>query len=266
MMKQYIRFVLILMVIALAVPLIAAHAQNSARIWLSPDTLEANAGEEFTVTVNIEGADGVYGTSFKLGYDAAALEVVLTNNQAITPADFFSGGPNFALKNTASDGAIEYALTLTQPAEPVSGGGVIGTITFRALTAGAVQITPLEASLVSPHFEEVNGRRVATSIQQVTTQIEGAAVQVRGSATGNTASVAAVVPPTGNTASVATASVANSQPQPVIASAASVTSSAAGKDSLLTALAGGFLLGGMLLLGISVWLYSRMRAHLELVG
>lgn len=265
MMKQHIRFVLILMVIALAVPLIAAHAQDSARIWLSPDTLEANAGEEFTVTVNIEGAEGVYGTSFKLAYDAAALEVVMTNNQAVTPADFFSGGPNFALKNTASDGVIEYALTLTQPADPVSGGGVIGTITFRALTAGAVQITPLEASLVSPHFEEVNGRRVATSIQQVTTQIEGAAVQVGGAA-GNTASVAVVVPPTGNTASVATASVANSQPQPVIASASLVTSGAVGKDSLLTALAGGFLMGGLLLLGVSVWLYSRMRAHLELVG
>ncbi|MCB9455304.1 MAG: hypothetical protein H6671_04890 [Anaerolineaceae bacterium] len=259
-MKKQILPVLILIIMVMVLTSGAASAQNTAHIGLESQMHDVQAGDEFTVTVQIVGAESVYGVSFKLSYDPAILEVVPTNNQVVTPAEFFSSGPNFTLKNTADAGVIEYALTLTQPADPVSGDGVLGMITFRALAGGTVEIAPIEASLVAPQFEEVDGLRVARSIQQVATDFEGMTVQVNG---GGNAVVSAPV----SSVSVATASLANRQVSQANQTEAAVAASSPSPDnqSLLT-LAGFFLLGGILLLVVSIGLYSRMRAQLELAG
>ena len=85
------------------------------RFWLSYDTDNVTAGQEFTVTVNIAGAVDVYGGSFQLLYDTQAFEVVVVDLKAISPGAFFENGPSFALKNSAdaSAGTVDYALTLT---------------------------------------------------------------------------------------------------------------------------------------------------------
>lgn len=261
-MKKQILPVLILIITVLVLTSGAASAQNTAHIGLESQMHDVQAGDEFTVTVQIVGAESVYGVSFKLSYDPAILEVVPTNNQVVTPAEFFSGGPNFTLKNMADAGVIEYAMTLTQPADPVSGDGVLGMITFRALAGGTVEIAPIEANLVAPQFEEVDGLRVARSIQQVATDFEGMTVQVNGG--GNTAVSAPVA---SASVSVATASLANRQvSQANQTEAATVTSSPASDSQSLLTLAGFFLLGGIMLLVVSIGLYSRMRTQLELAG
>jgi cohesin domain-containing protein len=170
-----VRSLIIIVVASLALMLvgITSAQETSARVWLSSETQQAAAGQEFTVTINVADAVGVYGGSFKLAYDPQALEVVLAENKAVVPGTFFNTGSTFTLVNTANAGTIEYAMTLTQPAEPVTGGGALGTITFRALTGGAVNITPTEVRLLSPEFTEVDGRKIAQKIDEVATQIEG---------------------------------------------------------------------------------------------
>lgn len=154
------------------VGLISAQ-ETSPRVWLSSDVQEVATGQTFTVTINVADAIGVYGGSFKLAYDPQALEVILAENKAVAPGTFFNNTSSFTLANTANDGTVEYAMTLTQPAEPVNGGGALGTVTFRALTDAAVDITPIEARLLSPEFTEVDGRKIAQKIDEVPTQIEG---------------------------------------------------------------------------------------------
>jgi hypothetical protein len=253
-MKKQILPALIIAIMVLVTITGTTGAQDTARIVLTSATQSVQQGDEIKVSVQVVGAESIYGASFKLSYDPSILEAVLTNSQAITPGTFFGSASSFTLKNTASNGVVEYALTLTQPADPVSGDGVIGTLTFRALAGGTVEITPVEANLVAPQFEEVDGLRVARSIQQVPTQIEGVAVQVSGS--GAAASVSSASVSTASV-SVATVSLANRQaaPEPT-----------APDSSLLMTLAGLFLVGGMILLFVSLGLYSRMRAQLELAG
>lgn len=170
-----VRSLIILITASLALMIIGIiNAQElSPRVWLSSDTEQTTAGQEFTVTINVADAVGVYGGSFKLAYDPQALEVVLAENKAVVPGTFFNTGSIFTLVNTADAGTVEYATTLTQPAEPVSGAGVLGIITFRALSDTAVSITPTEVRLLSPEFTEINGRKIAQRIDEVTTQIEG---------------------------------------------------------------------------------------------
>jgi hypothetical protein len=144
-------FISVLMIIAsfLMINFVITDAQDIVpQVWLSPEGYQASAGEEFTITVNIGDTSGVYGGSFLFSYDPQVLEVVVTDNHVVTPGDYFQDMPSFVLQNSvnAQEGTIEYALTLTQPAEPVSGGGVIGTITFRALAVwwlrASTKLTP----------------------------------------------------------------------------------------------------------------------------
>jgi Cohesin domain len=170
-----VRSLITLIAASLALMLIGiiSAQETSPRVWLSSDMQQVTTGQAFTVTINVADAVGVYGGSFKLAYDPQALEVVLADNKAVVPGAFFNASSNFTLANTANGGIVEYAMTLTQPAEPVSGGGVLGTVTFRALSNAPVDITPIEARLLSPEFSEVDGRKVAQKINEVTTLVEG---------------------------------------------------------------------------------------------
>lgn len=231
------------------------------RLWVSSDVQQVSAGQQFTVTINVGDAVGVYGGSFKLNYDAQALQLVLTtDSKAVTPGAFFGNQASFTLSNKDNAGVIDYALTLTQPSVPVDGGGVLGTITFLALQDTTVDLTPSEARLLSPEFTEVDGRMVARKINEVATQIEGLTVTVgAGSTIAEPAVVATVAVPT--TAPIVATQVV---PQPSVTVPASQPSALPVNPILLIG-ALLFLLG-LGLFTASVGFYVKMRrqyTHVE---
>jgi len=185
-------FISILMMIAsfFVMNAVITDAQEPLpRVWLSSQTQAVQSGQEFTVAINVANAVGVYGGSFKLVYDPQVLEVVPAGDNVVSAGDFFAAGPSFTMKNSvnAQDGTIEYALTLMQPADPVTGSGIIGTITFRALRDATANITPLEGRLLSPEFTQADGRRIAERVNEVDASVEGMSVTV-GAAGAQTAS------------------------------------------------------------------------------
>lgn len=225
----------------------ALYAQlNAPLVWLESEAGQVTTGQEFTVQVQVSEATGVYGGSFKLSYDPQALEVVLTDGKAVVPGMFFGGQSGFTLKNSADAqaGVVEYALTLTQPAEPVSGEGEIGTITFRALRDTAVVIEPLEARLLSPEFTEVNGRRIARQINEVETRLQGLSVVA-------------------DTATVAEPVVSQPEAQPQVVSvpaAPTMRLPVMFGDQRMTALIGGLLfMIGLGLFMVSIGIYISLR-------
>lgn len=261
---------IITIILIFAGNLLAVGAQdNPAMISVSPELQQVNAGQEFNVSVNIAGAQQVYGASFKLMFDPQAFEVVSENNTAIIPGAFFEGEPGFTLKNTvdAENGIIDYALTLMQPAEPVSGDGILGTVTFRALKDSETTISAVEASLVSPEFKDVGGRLIAEHINQVPAQIgqpapvvESAPVVAENS---NTASVSAA-PASAAVKADATAMFNN----PALNTKPAVTSTpnSSLSSNLPLIIAGVFFVVGLVLLTVSVGMYSRMRVRFNLLA
>ncbi len=256
-------FTAVLIVVSLLWAFSVGAQSDEPRVWLTTSAEQANAGDEVIVMVHISGAVEVYGGSFKLTYDPQAFEVVLIDSAAVQPGSFFGVAPSFPLANKAEAGVIDYAMTLVQPAEPVSGDGVLGTITLRALQAAAVTVTPVEASLVSPQFTEIDGRKVAQQMNKITPELAQTTVT----------EIVAPLPAESNgaTASVATASVAGALaaqapapgqleflPVPVIASPP--TSSPA---FIFAAL---LFMMGMGMLVVSVGLYTRMRSTNLLLG
>lgn len=248
------KLVLISIIILVMTAWTAGAQDATPRIWLSSELADVTSGQEFTVTVNVAGTHAVYGGSFQLSYDPALFEVVQVENQAVAPGAFFGAGPSFTLKNTGVDGLVDYALTLTQPATPVSGDGVLGIVTFRALADGAVNITAVKADLVSPEFTEVDGRMIAQRINQVTAAIEpmvvaGAPVETVANAPA-TASVSV---------GSATASVGVSQPAQAAVTTPVITNRQNNSTVLVVAVI--FFGAGLLLLTISVGMYSKMRTR-----
>jgi hypothetical protein len=278
--KQF-SIALVMMSLFLVAQVWIAGAQDTTpRSWLTSSTEQTTAGQEFTVTVNVGGANQIYGGSFQLLYDTQAFEVVVTDSKAVTPGAFFGDSPSFPLKNSAdtTSGTVDYALTLTQPAQPVSGDGVLGTITFRALKDAAVNIQLAKADLVSPEFTEVDGRLIAQKINQVEAQIgatvlgDTAPAQVA-SAPVTTAieQPAVVVAPTADTATASvsvSASVAASQNADNTVVSAPVSNepavSARQVNSRVLIVAGLFFFAGLVLLIISVGMYSKMRVRFSL--
>jgi hypothetical protein len=155
---------------------------DSALVTLSAPADPVNAGDTFTVTIQVGNATGVYGSSLKLTYDPLALEAISTDAGVVTPGDFFGNQPGFTLKNLTDTvaGTLDYATTLRQPAEPVTGSGILGTIQFRALTDGTAEIAIVEASLLAPRFEEVNGRKIARAVDEVPVQTQNATISTTG--------------------------------------------------------------------------------------
>lgn len=279
------KFFTFIMLIILAAQVLAAGAQeNEPQVSVVSNIPEAKTGEEFTATIQISGANAVYGSSFKLSYDPQAFEVVQVDSQTVVPGEFFSGAQGFTLKNTADaeTGVIEYAMTLMQPAEPVSGDGVLGTVTFRALKDAPTLVTALEASLVSPEFADVDGRKVAQRINQVAAQIVDAPPQEVVVVVPTVVPTVEVVEPAANTASIASASTnsttetdaalaasmfsnpaLNEQPavEPSTASVAQIIPEAP-RNNVPFIAAGVFFALGLIFLTVSVGVYSRMRVRI----
>lgn len=171
-----------LLVILLSIGLIghAAAFAQSGRISLTIPVEQVNAGDTVAVTIAVQDVAGVYGGSIELSYDPQVLEVLSTENKPVVPGDFFANQPGFPLKNSVdlTTGSIEYAMTLRQPAEPVTGSGSLGTLQFRVLRDGAAQINVVAASLLSPRFEEINGQRIARTVDEVPVEVQGLTLSI----------------------------------------------------------------------------------------
>jgi hypothetical protein len=259
----------VVILLSFGLTLVGAQDEATTRFWLSPDVEEVLAGETVTLGINVSQAEGVYGTSFKLAYDPTAFEVVPTENKPVVPGKFFADEPGFALRN-ANDpqaGVIEYALTLMQPAQPVTGDGILGTVTLKALKDTPVNITVQEATFVAPEFKEVDGRMVAERVNQVPVQIENAAPEIGDSAVASSA----VVQPAG-----ASVSIAQPEVDPVVAAMfnnaaldntaiaqqhehEAALAAARQSDDVVLIFAGFFFIFGLVMLTLSVGMYSRMR-------
>lgn len=284
-MKKYTQtwFAVFVMISLFVLGLLTVGAQDNApQLQLTPDKAQAVAGDTVTVSVNVAGAVGVYGGSFKLSYDPQSFEVVQADGKAVAPGAFFANEPGFALRNAVDPaaGTIEYAITLMQPAKPVNGDGILGTFTLHVLKDAPVAFTAINASFVAPEFKEVDGHMVAQKVNQVMAQVQGAVVaSAPADVAVNSAAPVVEAAPVENAAPVQPAvsndtsttmfnnlqlsnAPANNTANQVVAPADSGNHS----NNMVSIAAVAFLIIGVVLLTLSVGMYSRMRVHYTLAG
>lgn len=135
-----------------------ALAQNGTRLTLKP----VSAAEGMvTVEVQAENVTDLYGLELHLKYDPAMLEI--QDSQAdqpgvqIEPGALLPVNQGFVVANQAdpSQGTIIYALTLLNPAPPVSGSGPVARMNFKILQDTPSTINVERSTLVSINLETI---------------------------------------------------------------------------------------------------------------
>lgn len=136
-----------------------AQAQETAEVWLQPQTLSLNQGQKNSVVVRIESAANLYGVQIELFFDAAKIKI-LDANQAkagiqIHHGDLLPFDEAFVAANEANNeiGTLTYALTLLAPAEPAAGSGTLIEFEVEALQDGDSELLLDTVILASPDGE-----------------------------------------------------------------------------------------------------------------
>ena len=143
-------------------------------VFVSVPAQAVHTDDEFVVSIHVHNAIEAYGSSVKLLFDPAELAVVTQDEQVVLPGDFFAAQPSTSVTNDVNPdtGVIEYEITLRDPADPVSGGGILGNVRMRALRDTRVAIGVPAAQLLSAHIEEVDGQKIASTIEAVPVKIQ----------------------------------------------------------------------------------------------
>ncbi len=155
----------------------AAAQPGAPTISLTTDKTTINKDEQFKVNIDVNGVADLYAADVRLQFDNSKLEVVDSNpnlpGTQIEIGKFLdpSAGQGFVAQNSADNaaGRISYAVTLLSPAKPVTGGGTLATITFKAKDAGAPTISFLNALLTKQDNSTINAqsRPLGAGIQPV---------------------------------------------------------------------------------------------------
>jgi len=133
-----------LLVALLTLPLVAAAPPMTSAtvVRLDPPASEVRAGYPVRFEVRVEDVADLNCVDLRLTYDPAALEpqdaIPLTFGTQIAPGSFLQ--PDQVSANSAEDGAIHYRAAQLWPNLPVSGSGVVASITFKALRAGSTSV------------------------------------------------------------------------------------------------------------------------------
>lgn len=132
-LKITLSTLLVLSIAALNVA--AAFAQGDGRLYLNQVKSEGN---ELVIEVVAAEVSNIYGAQFTIKYDPSALSVKdMSDSQEgiqIEVGDFLDPAQGFTVVNEADPqaGTVTMAITLVNPAKPVSGGGVLGRVHFTA--------------------------------------------------------------------------------------------------------------------------------------
>jgi LysM repeat protein len=139
LLRRWIGLALLLMILFTNLTGGYGLAQGTT-VLIDPAGKEVAVGATTTVNVRIENVTNLYGAEVHLVFNPTLLEVVDADSGRdgvqIQPGSFLS--PDFMAKNNAdqTSGRIVFAVAQMPPHEPVSGSGILATITFRGKAAG----------------------------------------------------------------------------------------------------------------------------------
>ncbi len=167
--KNFSRMTILSLVAIMALLLTSslAFAQEEARVYLQP--VESAEGS-LTVDVVAENVTNMYGAEFRLRYDPAMVSVqdlkadqdgIQIQAGSLLPAD-----QGFVVANEVNEteGTIIFAMTLLNPAPPVSGSGPLARVTFDMLQRGSSTIDVEHAKLVAIDLQTIPSRTETLAI------------------------------------------------------------------------------------------------------
>jgi hypothetical protein len=170
----------------LALVLTAGAAAGTARVYVQRVSAAAQ-DDSITVEVMAAGVVDLYGAEVHLHYDPQVLAVQDADPQQeglqVEPGTLLDPQKGFVVANKVDEqaGTVLYAITLVNPAEPVSGDGVLTRVSFRKLGAGRSTIAVEDAKLVAHSLQLLPLETAGLEVGNGSSSIAGAAAEMGGS-------------------------------------------------------------------------------------
>ncbi len=173
----------------------------STIVAVSPAAGAVNVGETLVVNVTVADVTALFGAEFHLTFDAGKLEVVdadpATDGVQVALGSFLSN--DFVAQNTASNtaGTVDFGVSQMSPHGPVSGSGVIATVTFKGKANGSAALT-----FSSVLLADSSGTQIGATFQNGAVTVSGGSttpVPTTAAPTTTATATATTTPPTGCT-------------------------------------------------------------------
>ena len=155
------KFIILVALAFIAVLWLPTVSAANSQPLLRPDPLAVGlkSGEEGTVSILVDNAEQMYGVEFHLQFDPNVVQVVDADSSKpgvqVAAGDWLNN--TFVAVNKADNetGKIDFAVTRLNPAPPVSGSGVIATITFKAKNNGTSPLKVEKEIIASREGNEI---------------------------------------------------------------------------------------------------------------
>ena len=159
---RHIRLIFLLLVFISSSTIFAQD--STTLLQINSDTQAMETGQSYTLRFEIHDVNELWAANMLLQYDPQYIYVVGTKSGSpVKIGDMMlDGGGTIFNSVNAEQGQLNYAVSMFNPADPVSGTGVIGTFEIVPLLAGTTQLTFSKAELLSVNFSfDANGQRVS---------------------------------------------------------------------------------------------------------
>jgi LysM repeat protein len=134
-------------------------AQAGAIVRLEPATRQLNLGDIQTAEIRIDNVTNLIGVEVQLQFNSAILQAqdadLVMNEIQIQPGNFLPSGFVAINKVNNQTGVVDYVFTQLRPFQPVSGGGLLATVTFQAIAQGNSDLTFSKVILVGNNGQAI---------------------------------------------------------------------------------------------------------------
>ena len=148
---------------------VSALGQEPILLSLDTETRELQTGQEYEVTIRVEGDFPLWLASVNIAYDPERLYILGTRaGSPVTIGSLFTGtGRYITILNSVQAEGLIYVASLLAPADPVTSQGVLGSFRIYPLAPGTTQLRFVQAELVTTSFEETDQGRVGRDPEQL---------------------------------------------------------------------------------------------------
>jgi hypothetical protein len=178
-----IRLLLLLLFIIGSELFLVAPSKEAGTTTVSvfPSSVTADAGQNFSINVNVTGVSDLYGWQFSLNWTATVLNVVNATEGPFLKSD---GDSTFFYYNlNATAGQVTVVCTLLGSVTGISGSGVLTTITFNVLSSGQSPLNLYNVILLNPQETAIpsqlsNGNVYALTVEVAVTSVNVSPIAV----------------------------------------------------------------------------------------
>jgi hypothetical protein len=130
-----------------------ASQAGSATVAVSPASVTAGVGQDFSVDINASGVSDLYGWEFKLGWNASLLGLVDVSEGPFLRS---SGNTFFTYYLNTTDEHVVADCTLEGQIPGVGGNGTLATVMLHTANAGECSLNLYDPILLNSNEEQIN--------------------------------------------------------------------------------------------------------------